>query len=90
MKNCLIITFDLKNPGINQEKLTTSIKTNSWARVAENSFVVSTNKTAVEIRDVLTVMLLQGDRLYVGQLGNVAAWSGQGTDISNWLLANQK
>jgi hypothetical protein len=91
MKRCFIITFDLKNPGINQDKLVASIKTaTSWARLGTSSFVVSSDKDAAVIRDILLKSLQQGDKIYVGKLDNSAAWYGLGDEVSNWLRNNQK
>ena len=75
MKRCFIITFDLKNPGMNQDKLVAYIKTStSWARLGINSYVVATDKNAAEIRDIMLKSLFQGDKIYIGKLDNSAAW----------------
>jgi hypothetical protein len=91
MKRCFIITFDLKNPGMNQDKLVASIKTaTSWARLGTNSFVVSSDKDAAAIREIMLKSLYQGDKIYIGKLDNSAAWYGLGDEVSNWLRNNQK
>lgn len=91
MKKCYIITFDLKNPGINQQKLIEGIKSsNFWARLNPTSYLVLTTSNATEIRDILLVYLKDEDKIYVGAMTNSAAWFGLGDEISNWIRNNQK
>ena len=91
MKKCYIISFDLKNPGINQQKLVDSIKTAKiWARLTATSYLILTEKTAVEIRDILVVNIKIADKVYIGKLDKSAAWLGLGEDVSNWIRNNQK
>lgn len=91
MKRCYIITFDLKNPGINQDNLVGSIKSaQSWARLGSNSFLILSNLESVSIRTNLLKHIYQGDKLYVGKLDNSAAWFGLDNDVSNWIRNNQK
>ncbi len=91
MKKCYIITFDLKNPGINQQKLIDEIKTsNFWARLNPITYLVLTPTNATEIRDILLVHLKDEDKIYVGAMESSAAWFGLGDEISNWIINNQK
>lgn len=90
MNKCFLITFDLKNPGLNRDKLITAIKTAPWVRLSNNAYAIVTTKSAAEIRDILLSNLYQGDTLYVGQLDNHAAWYGLSDEVSNWLRSNQK
>lgn len=91
MKKCYIITFELKNPGINQQNLVDTIKSaKNWARLSPTSFILTANKTATEVRDILLKQLKQGDKVYVGLLGNSAGWFGLGEEISTWIRNNQK
>lgn len=91
MKKCYIISFDLKNPGINQQKLVDSIKTaKMWARLTTTSYLIVSEKTAIEIRDILIVNIKSTDKIYIGKLDNSAAWLGLGEDVSNWIRNNQK
>ena len=58
MKKCYIITFELKNPGINQQNLVDTIKSaKNWARLSPTSFILTANKTATEVRDILLKQL---------------------------------
>ena len=90
MKRCYIITFELKNPGINRDKLIATIKSAAWARLSNNTYVIATTKTSAEIRDILLPNVYQGDTLYVGLLDNSAAWLGLGEEVANWLRTHQK
>jgi hypothetical protein len=91
MKTCYLITFDLKNPGLNLGKVVAAIKTaKSWARLGNTAFVVFSESTAAQIRDILLAHMYQGDKIYVGQLHNHAAWYGLEEDVAIWLSNNQK
>lgn len=91
MKKCYIITFDLKNPGINQQRLIEEIKASKfWARLTSTSYLLLTTKNANEIRDILLTHLKEEDKIYVGSLENSAAWYGLGAEISSWIRNNQK
>ncbi|MFM2224173.1 MAG: hypothetical protein RJA07_375 [Bacteroidota bacterium] len=91
MKKCYIITFDLKNLGINQQMLIDSIKeTKIWARLTPNTYLVISVLSATELRNFLLRNLKKGDKIYVGQLRDVAAWYGYGDDIASWIRNNQK
>jgi hypothetical protein len=91
MKRCFIITFDLKNPGLNQGKLVTAIQSSkTWARLGDNSFIILSDKNSSQIRDVLLDSLYQGDKIYVGLLNNSAAWYGLGEEVATWIRNNLK
>jgi hypothetical protein len=91
MKRCYVITFDLKNPGINQQELITVIKSAKvWAKIGSTSYLIISPKSAIEIRDILMKSIKINDKLYVGLLNNVSAWYGLGEDVSNWIINNQK
>ena len=90
MKKCYIITFDLKNPGLNQENIRAAIKAlGGWARLSSNSYLVSTHSSAVEIRDLILKSMYQGDKIYVANLERESAWYGQGDEVSTWIRNNQ-
>ncbi len=90
MKKCYIVTFELKNPGLNREKLIATIKTAAWARLGPDTYLITSQNDSVKIRDVLLKSLYQGDRIYVGKVDNLAAWYGLDDDVSNWIRNNQK
>jgi hypothetical protein len=91
MKRVYIVTYDLSNPGRNYEFLLKRIKAyNAWARLGDSSYLVLTEHSATQLRDNLTLALDSNDSLYVGLMGNSAAWSGLGDEVSNWIKNNQK
>jgi hypothetical protein len=90
MKKCYIISFDLKNPGINQQKLIAEIKTSTWARISPTSYLIISLKNSTQIRDILLAHLKQEDKIYVGNMSNSAAWFGLEEDVSIWIRNNQK
>lgn len=71
-----IITYDLCAPGRKYDQLIDHIKTySSWARVTESTWVIASNDSCVTIRDTLKTYIDSNDRLFVGELTGVAAWS---------------
>ena len=83
-----IITYDLRSPGRDYNDLYDRIKSyNRWAFITESSWAVSTDHTAVAVRDYLTQALDSNDKLFVGQLG-ASAWIGLPSDVSKWLKDN--
>lgn len=90
MKKCYIITFELKNPGLNREKIIAEIKTASWARLGPDTFLITSFNDSVKIRNILLKLLFEGDKIYVGKVENLAAWYGLDATISNWIMNNQK
>lgn len=90
MMNCFIVTFELKNLGLNRERLVKSIKTGAWARLGPNTFLITSYYSTEHIRDILLEQLYEGDKIYVGKLGSEAAWYGLDQDISDWIHNNQR
>ncbi len=90
MKKCYVVTFDLKNPGLNQENLITVIKSfGSWARLNSCSYLISSHSSAVQIRDHMLKYMYQTDKIYVAHLYKESAWFGMGDEISTWIRNNQ-
>lgn len=90
MKKCYIITFELKNPGLNRERLITAIKTAAWARLGSSAFLITSTHDPEKIRDILLKELYKGDKIYVSKVANLAAWYGIDQDVSDWIHNNQK
>jgi len=91
MNRLYIVTYDLFSPGKNQESIINKIKTfTSWARLGGSSYLLFTEKTHIEIRDLLHGDLDINDKLYVGLMGNSAAWSGLGDEVGKWIIEKQK
>lgn len=89
MKKVYIVSYDLKNPGQNYEKLLALIKSyGKWARLGGSAYLVVSTQTAVQIRDNLKLALDSNDQLFVGTLTLPAAWAGMPDEVSNWIRNN--
>ncbi len=86
----LIVSYDIKNPQLNYERLTGKIRSyENWAMLGGSAYLIMTDKTVVQVRDDLLPLLDAGDRLFVGTCPVPAAWSGLPDDVSRWILENQ-
>lgn len=75
MSKSKIITYDLRTPSRDYEKLTTAIKRYSLsAKVTESCWIIVTEDTCVSIRDNLAQHIDSNDRLFVAALTGEAAW----------------
>jgi hypothetical protein len=91
MKQVLIISYDLVKPGQNYEELLKRIKAyDGWARLGGSAYLISTERTPVEVRDHLRQVLDQNDKLFVGTSPPPSAWAGMPQDVSKWIQDNQK
>lgn len=73
--NSLIITYDLRAPGRNYDKLYEAIKAyGTWAHITESTWFIKTSSTCSEVRDNLLTHMDSNDRLFVGKLSGAAAW----------------
>lgn len=91
MKKTYIISYDLSQPGQNYEELLKRIKSYSgWARLGGSAYVIITDKTHIEIRNNLKVVLDKNDKLFVSKISTPAAWYGLGNEVSNWLIDKLK
>ena len=89
--NIYIISYDLKNPGQNYEKLLKRIKAYPlWARLGGSAYLIGTPATASDIRNYLIQVLDYNDQLFVGSAPAPSAWHGLPEDVSNWIRTNQK
>ncbi len=87
MEKVLIITYDLSSPGRNYEELLKQIKSYpSWAKLCESSYLITTPKTPVDVRDHLKSYIDNNDKIYVGVVVAPAAWFGMSDSVSNWIL----
>ncbi len=91
MENTFIITYDLSSPGRNYEELLKQIKKYPhWAKLCESSYLITSIKNAVEVRDHLKKYIDENDKIYVGAVVAPAAWYGMSDSVSNWILKNVK
>ena len=81
------ISYDLRKPGRNYDNLIKAIKdlSGGWCHALESLWVVTSNLSAVQIRDRLLPHIDANDGLLITGLTGVAAWYGLGQEQSNWL-----
>ncbi len=81
-----IITYDLSAPGRNYDTLYERIKAyGSWAHITESSWAIVTAATTAQVRDYLSEVLDESDKLLVGPLGRGASWLGLPKEVTDWL-----
>lgn len=70
-----IVVYDLISPGQNYTRIHEQIKSyGTWARPTESTWIVVTNKTAVQVRDHLLQYIDDNDRLLVVGSSSEGAW----------------
>ena len=60
----------------------------AWCHPLESTWIVVTNKTAIQIRDYLNVVMDNDDGLLVTRLQGEAAWYGLTHEVSQWIQNN--
>lgn len=77
MSNTYIISYDLKESDSDDyEKLFEYIKSyGTWAHITESLWAIQTDKSAVQIRDMLKAKVKKESALFVLKSGGEAAWS---------------
>lgn len=83
------INYDLRKRR-NYQPLYDKIESYSgWAHPLESCWLVTTNKSATQIRDELTAVMDADDGLLVTRLQSEAAWRNLNSDsanrVTNWL-----
>ena len=80
------ISYDLHVSGQNYASLTERIRAYGYyCHLQQSVWVICTTQSATEVRDNLNACLDSNDKLFVARLAGEAAWSGYGTEISEWL-----
>ena len=83
------ISYDLNNPGQNYDNLIEAIKKyGTYCKMNKSDWIICTNDDVTTIRNNLKKYLDSNDRLFVGQLTGVAAWSGYQESTTEWLKKN--
>lgn len=83
------ISYDLNNPGQNYDNLIEAIKKyGTYCKMNKSDWIICTNDDVTTIRNNLKKYLDSNDRLFVGQLTGVAAWSGYQESTTEWLKQN--
>ncbi|MFA4975834.1 MAG: CRISPR-associated protein Cas2 [Thermodesulfovibrionales bacterium] len=84
-----LITYDLNRPGQKYNELYEAIKKiGTWWHCLDSNWIVKSNSSAAQIRDLLTPHMDSNDALLVAHLSGEAAWKGLSTECSDWLTNN--
>jgi hypothetical protein len=85
----MVVVFDVQSDKSLVPALVKLIKsTGTWARLADNVYLVVSTKTPAEVRDDLVRVLGEGDRLFVGMCPPPSAWRGLGEVAGKWIHAH--
>lgn len=80
------INYDLSSPDRDYDKLTEQIKSyGTWAHFLDSLWLVSSSKTAGEIRDHLKKHIDSNDQLFVARLSGNWASSNLSKKCTDWL-----
>ena len=83
-----MIGYDL-HAGQNYAELEDAIKNlGNWWHCLDSTWLVKSNATAEQIRNVLQMHIHSDDRLLVVQLIRDAAWTGFTKQCADWLREN--
>jgi hypothetical protein len=87
MANNLHISYDLKEPGKNYDRVIKAIKElGSWAKVHYSFWYVKSDYTAAQVRDVLARVIDSNDTVYVvDATNNDAAWQNLSPEASKFI-----
>ena len=79
-----LITYDLNSPGQYYEELYKAIKgLGDWIHAMQNTWFIKSRYSAKQIRDHLTSVIDHGDKLFVCEINDWAAYGI--SDAGNWL-----
>ena len=82
-----IVTYELRPPAQRYDELQTLIKSEGkWARLGQSSYLVISNKTAVQLRDKFKTVLDGNDNIFVGKVIAPAAWAGMPDKVTEWII----
>lgn len=57
-----------------------------WAVVTDNAFIIITDQTAVEVRNILQSHIGSKGKLLVTHITSPAAWLGLSKEVSDWIF----
>ena len=84
-----IVTYDLSLPGRGYSNLYKRIRSfGKWAAITESSWMIVTDWSSVQVRDLLSPTIDSNDKLFVCGPVNQAAWIGMDNEVSDWLRDN--
>jgi hypothetical protein len=82
---CYVVSYELKQPRTQYLDFIEALKSyDSWAQVLDATWVVVSDRTAVEVRDHLAEFLDTGDGIFVQESGRESAWQDVRCD-NQWL-----
>ena len=81
------ITYDLDNPSRNYQGVIKRIKelANGYCHPTQSQWLINSDLSASQIRDVVGKELDSGDKLLVHEVGNLWAARGLTDETNNWL-----
>jgi len=81
-----VVTFEINDP-IRRNKIKEILRhLGAYCPIHENTWAISTDKSAVQIRDAMMSALASVDRTFVIRSGTEAAWSNAyGKENNDWL-----
>lgn len=83
------IGYDLNKTGQDYKELIEQIKKlGAWWHCLDSTWIIKTDMTAVQIRDILKPKIDSNDELLVVKLSGEAAWTGFDENCSSWLRNN--
>ena len=87
MANNLHISYDLKEPGKNYDRVIEAVKNlGSWAKVHYSFWYVKSDLTAAQARDALIRAIDRNDSVYVvDATNNDAAWHNTSPKVSEFI-----
>ena len=63
---CYLVSYDLRSPGRNYEELYNRLKSfRKWGKITESTWAILSESSAVQVRDYLSYVLDENDRLAV-------------------------
>lgn len=87
MASNLHISYDLKNPDRDYEKVIAAVKKlGNWAKIHYSFWYVKSESTAEQARDYLAKFIDSNDSVYVADCtNNIAAWKNIPADSSTFI-----
>ena len=84
-----VISYDLRQPGRDYEKLFEKIKSlGTWWHCQTSTWMVVSDLTALQIATALWAVMDQNDRLLVNPVAPGSAWAGFDEDCVAWIKHN--
>ena len=82
-----MIVYDLQRQGQKYPEIDKKIQsiTGKYWRILESTWIVQTDLTAVQVREMISPLTDANDKLVVVRLSGEAAWKGFGDEGNSWL-----